>query len=347
MTTKHVYIPFMLFNMRMVNMQHLWSPSTEYLGKKTDKPNYFITTVTQKTRASWWEEPLLAPAWAAYDQLLQKSGMTPQHVSEWPIKDGDMPPEPGKAPAEWAKGHWVLGGSSSNAIKVEMVQNGNVVPLPGKIGVKPGDFVALGCSAAIKQNNPRALKHFCNTVLFTGAGEEIAVGNSVSGAELMQHAIRQGLQPAGFSGSPGFSQPMQGVSPGAGGGFAPPMQHGHAQPNFGGNPGPAFGAPQPGFFPPNGAAPQPGFAPQTGPGGFAPTHGNPATAFPSNPGAPGPGFTPPANGFAPMTGNPAAPGFAAPGLGGPAFAGNATYPSNTTITYPGGFAAPQGPFPPR
>lgn len=318
MVANRVYIPFMLFNMRIVNMQYLWSPSTEYKGQKTQKPNYFITTVTQKTRANWWEEPLLAPAWAAYDQLLQRSGMTSQHITEWPVKDGDMPPEPGKAPSEWAKGHWILGGSSSSAIKTEMVQNGNVVPLPAKIGVKPGDFVALGCSAAIRQDNARAIKHFCNTVLFTAAGEEIAVGNSVSGAELMRTAQGQGLQVAGFQHAPVYSHAPQNFG-GAPGGFAPQMHAGA----------------QPGFFPQNGAPQQPGFVPPNGTAGFAPTPGNPATAFPSNPGAPQPGFTPPGGQFAPMVGNPATPGFAAPAPGGPGFGGNATYPSNPGGAFPG------------
>jgi hypothetical protein len=273
----------MLFNSRMVNMQHLWNPSTEYLGKKTDKPNYFITVVTAKTRQNWWEEPLLAPAWAAYDQLLQKSGMTPQMITEWPIKDGDMPPEPGKAPSEWAKGHWILGGSSSSPIKAEIVQNSNVALLPAKVGVKPGDYVALGCSAAIKQNNPRALKHFCNSVLFTAPGEEIAVGNSVSGAELMRSAQAQGLNPVGF-GAP--SQQYGDFRTAAGPGGASMPQGGPGFPH-GGN-----------------AAPQPGFVPPNGPGGFAPTPAIPATAYPSSQpqqpgGYPGGGFNQPGPGAFP------------------------------------------------
>lgn len=310
---QRVYVPFMMFGVRMVNMQFLWSPSLEYQGKPTQKPNYFITCVTPKTRAGWWEEPILAPAWAAYDQLLQKSGMTLQHISEWPIKDGDMPPEPGKSPSEWAKGHWVLGGSSSQAIKAEIVQNGNVVPLPAKVGVKPGDFVALGCSAAIKQNNPRALKHFCNTVLFTAAGEEIAVGNSVSGAELMRTAQSQGLQVAGFNGSPG----------GFPGGFQPqpgPGQYGGPQ-GHPGSPG-GFQA-QPGQFP-GGFQPQPGQFP----GGTQPGF------FPGTPQGPQPGFAPPNTGTMPTVQPGVFAGAPAPGgmPGGPG--GNATYPSNPA---PGGW----------
>jgi hypothetical protein len=280
--SQRIYVPFMLFNVRMVNMSHLWEPSFEYQGKKQDKPSYFTTCVTPKTRQNWWEEPLLAPCWAAYSDLLSKSGMTPQHVSEWPVKDGDMPSEPGKPPSEWAKGHWVLGGSTTNPIKVEMVQGGNVIPLVNKVGVKPGDFVALGLTAAIKQNNPRALKHYCNTVLFLGPGEEIAVGQSVSGAELMRTAQQQGLQVAGFSASPGFGGHPQGGFPGGGGAPSGPQYGGAPMGNPGFNP-------QAGGFPGN---PQngPGTAPMTAPhaatpgtvqnGTPQPGHGN--VAFPSS-----------------------------------------------------------------
>jgi hypothetical protein len=256
----------MLFNMRMVNMQHLWEPSREFKGAPTTKPNYFITVITPKTRAGWWEEPLLAPAWAAYSELMNKTGMNAQMITEWPIKDGDMPSEPGKTPTEWAKGQWILGGSSSSPIKAEIVQNNNVAVLPAKVGVKPGDYVSLGCSAAIKQTNARGLKHFCNTVLFTAAGEEIAVGNSVSGAELYRTAEAQGLRPVGF-GAPGG---------GFGGGYP------GGQPN-----GPGAGGPG---NPGQGPFTQPG--PHGNAGGFAPTQGGPAMPYNANPpnnGGPGVG----------------------------------------------------------
>lgn len=288
MAGNRIYVPFMMFSSRIVNMQHLWTPSTEYLGKKQEKPSYFVTCIVPKTRQNWWEEPALAANMAAYNELLAKSGMTPQHVAEWPIKDGDMPPEPGKAPSEWAKGQWIFGGSSSSPIKVEIVQNGTVQPLPAKVNVKPGDFVALGMSTAVKQNNPRALKHYCNTVLFTGPGEEIAVGNSVSGSELMAHAQQQGLNVVGFQGAPG--------------GFAPPM----GAPGFtpqgpasfpGNNPGA-------GFVPTPGGPAQAPYASPPNFGGAAPGPGN-GSAFPSNPvpmGAPGfPGNAPQQPNFAPST----------------------------------------------
>lgn len=284
MASNRVYIHFTLFNVRIVNMQHLWEPSREYKGQATQKPNYFLTGIVQKTRQNWWEEPTLAPAWAAYSELLNKSGMQPQMVAEWPIKDGDMPVEPGQQPAEWAKGRWILGGSSSNPLKIEMVQNGNVVPLANRVGVKPGDYIALGLSAAIKQNNARGLKHYCNTVLFMAAGEEIAVGNSVSGAELMRQAQAQGMQVAGFSGSPGGfpGAPQPGGFP-----VAPPQG---TQPGFTpGAPQPQP-QPQPGFPPQGMPGPVPTMgvpvAPHAVPNGFqpptGPQMGNGAAAFPSS-----------------------------------------------------------------
>jgi hypothetical protein len=315
MASQRVYVPFTLFNLRAVNLQHVWVPSTEYLGKKTEKPNYFITCVLDRTQMNWWDEPALAPAWAAYSELLAKSGMQPQMISEWPVKDGNMPPEPGKAPSDWAKNRWIIGGSSSNQIKVEMAQpNGSVTPLPQKIGVKPGDYVALGLSAAVKQNNARGIKNYCNTVLFMGAGEEIAVGQSVTGAELMAQAQKQGLTVQGFAPSGGYApqtfQPQQGGFPGQ---PQPGFTHGAPQspgpqgaPSMGAPANPNYGAPAPGgaFVPPGGnatypsSAPQPGgpvFQPQGAPAGAPPAAGQwqapPSFAGPGGGAAPG-GWTP-------------------------------------------------------
>ena len=299
MSGNRVYVSTTLFNMRAVNIRHLWEASNEYKGQKTQKPNWFGTFIAPKTRAGWWEEPIFAGAMGAFAELCGKSGLQFQMVTEPPIKDGDMPNEPGKPPAEWAKGHWVVGGSSGRGIKVEIVQNGVPVSLPSRALVKPGDFCALGVSAAFKQNNPRAIKFFLNTVLFTGQGEEIAVGNSVTGAELMQMAQQQGLQVTGFNGSAGGFAP----SAGGPGGFAPPQ-----------GPGPGFTAGPPmnavhaalqGFTP---GAPQPGpaFQPPAGPGFTPPNHGPgfaPTTAPPANPAfqgqngmAPGGGVVSPSNG---------------------------------------------------
>lgn len=314
--SSRIYVPFTLFNLRIVNMQHLWTPSTEYRGQPTQKPNYFGTCILDRTQMNWWDEPALAPAALAYNELVTKSGMQWGHISEWPIKDGNMPPEPGKPPSEWAKNRWIIGGSSSSPIKVEMAQpNGSVTPLPAKVGVKPGDYVALGLSAAIKQNNARGVKNYCNTVLFMGAcpaDQEIAVGQSVTGAEMMAQAQKQGIPVQGFqpSGAPAWQQPAPGGYPGQ---PQPGFTHG------------APSGPQPGFAPNGGqtapgygatpAAPAPGgtFVPGSGsatyhsdPGG-AP--GGPAAAPFQPPGAPQPGFTPPAQyqpqqGYAPQPGQP-------------------------------------------
>lgn len=284
MTEKRMYENVMLFQARIFNMKNLWTPSTEYKGQPTTKPNYLVGVIVNKTRGHWSEEPVFANMWAAMQKIhAAKMANFPYGNVDWPIKDGDMP-EPGRAASEWAKGHWMLSGSSGDVIKTEIVQNGNIVPLANRAGgVKPGDVVSLGGAVAQKANDPRGIKLYVNSVLFCAAGEEIAVGNSVSGAELMAEAQRQGLQVAGFNGAPaggGFGGAPQG------GGFAPQSHGGFAQPQAGGfgqapqQPNGGFGG-APGFSH-GGAAPQPGFAPQTAPNGFAPTQGSPATAFPSN-----------------------------------------------------------------
>jgi hypothetical protein len=303
---QRVYIPFTLFNMQMVNMAHLWEPSREYKGQATQKPNWFHTCRTPKTRPNWWEEPALAPAWAAYSELLSKSGMNAQMVTEWPIKDGDMPAEPGQPPAEWAKGHWVLGGSSSQGIKVEIVQGGGAcVPLTNRAGVKPGDYVALGLSAAIKQNNARGLKHFANTVLFMSAcapEQEIQVGgSSISGTELMRQAQAQGLQPQGFT----IAQPAA-PYPGTTAGF-PGSPQAPVQGFAPTQPGPTF---------------QPQGAPSFNPGGAGPGMPQSGGAGPGMPQSGGPAYTP-ASGTPVMNSGPTAP--------------NGAYPSNPQ---PGQWAPP-------
>ena len=83
-----------------------------------------------------------------------------------------------------------------------MQAGGVLTKLPNKVGVKSGDYVMLGGTAAVRQNN-RAVKLYLNAVVFSSPGEEIVFANSVSGAELMRMAEQQGLRPAGFSASPG------------------------------------------------------------------------------------------------------------------------------------------------
>lgn len=275
------YEPATVFNVRVVDMRHLWEPSREYKNKPSEKPNWFSSFIVPKTMAQWFGEPALAGISAACGKLFQ----TNPHVVEWPVVDGDLPnPETGET-SESAKGHWRFSAStSSGPPNVELVQAGGaLVKLTNKVGVKSGDHCMVGVSAAIAQNNARRVKLFLNAVVFSSPGEEIVFANSVSGAELMKMAQQQGLQVAGFA-------------PNAGG-FGGAPQGGPSQ-------GQPFAAPggAPGFSPGPGAQQQPGFAPPTGPGGFAPTPGNPATAFPSNGGfAPqgGAAFATPPNPFGP------------------------------------------------
>lgn len=260
-----------VFNARIVDMRHLWEPSREYQGKPSAKPNWFSSFIVQKTQAQWHLEPGLA----GITQALGKIFATNPHIVAWPIVDGDVPNHEGKL-SEWAKGHWIFSASTSNQPNVEIVQAGGVLTkLQNKVGVKSGDYVMAGVTAAVKQNDPRGVKLYLNAVVFSGPGEEIVFANSVSGAELMRMAEQQGLRPAGFApnsggfgappaggafpgpqgGAPGFTPPAGGFAPPAGGpafGGAP-VQTG---PAFGGNatfpsnPAPAFGAPAPGPFPP-------------------------------------------------------------------------------------------------
>ncbi len=241
------YEPATVFNARIADMRHLWEPSREYKGQPTQKPNYFAMFLVKKTVAQWFQEPALAGIAAACGKIYQ----TNPHVLMWPVVDGDMPSPEGKS-SEFAKGHWLFSASSGNPPNVEIVQAGGVLTkLTNKVGVKSGDYVMAGVTAAVKQNDPRGVKLYLNAVVFSSPGEEIVFANSVSGAELMRMAEQQGLRPAGFSASPGgFAPAHVGFTPPAGG-FAP---------TTGSPAAPAFGAPAP-----------------TGPG-----FGGSAT-FPSNP----------------------------------------------------------------
>ena len=146
-----------------------------------------------------------------------------------------MPSPEGKS-SEFAKGHWLFSASSGNLPNVEIVQAGGVLTkLTNKVGVKSGDYVMAGVTAAVKQNDPRGVKLYLNAVVFSSPGEEIVFANSVSGAELMRMAEQQGLRPAGFSASPGgFAPQSGGFAPPAAtapaGGFAPPAATAPASP---------------------------------------------------------------------------------------------------------------------
>jgi hypothetical protein len=290
-----------MFGLRIVDMRHLWVPSHEFKGQQTQKPNYFGSFITPKTQAHWSSEPIFSGVMAAFGKLLQGQlqhfAQNPNAV-DWPIKDGDMPTAEGKS-SDWAKGHWVLSASSGNSPSVEMVQaGGNLVKLQNKVGVKPGDFVIVGATAAVKQNDARGVKFYLNGVVFTAPGEEIVFANSVSGAELLNQAKAQGMTVQGFNQmggmqGGGFGQPNNGYSlqPAQGGGFGGPgnMQAGFAQPQ---NQGGGFGGGQPQqgpFGQPNGHG---------NAGGFAQTQGGNAMqngANPQNNGVGG-GFASPSNG---------------------------------------------------
>ncbi len=248
------YEPFTLFNVRIVDMRHLWVPSDSYKGQKQQKPNYFAGFIVKKTQAQWHLEPALAGVTAAIGKLYANN---PQLI-DFRVNDGDTPNADGKS-SEFAKGHWLFNASTEQPPNVELVQaGGQLVKLTNKVGVKSGDYVIVGGTAAVSGQNNRAVKLYLNAVVFSSPGEEIVFANSVSGAELMQMAERQGLKPAGFSASPGGfgGQP-----------FAPPGQGGQG-----------FTPPAGGFAPPQGNPVHGGAPGQTGPG-FA---GNAATQFPSS-----------------------------------------------------------------
>jgi len=245
------YEPFTLFNVRIVDMRNLWTPTDMFKGQKQQKVSYFAGFIAQKTQPQWHHEPALAGLVQALGKIYQSN---PQ-IIDWRIHDGDTPNVEGKS-SEFAKGHWLFNASSGKPINVELAQAGGaLIGLPNKVGVKSGDYCMIGGSVAVSQQNNRAAKIYLNSVVFSSPGEEIVFANSVSGAELMRMAEQQGLRPAGFSASPGGFAPQ--------GGFLAPA------------------APGPAIFPAVG-----GFQPQTQAGGFAPNSGAPAFQPPANPFAP-------------------------------------------------------------
>lgn len=254
--TQRQYEPFTLFNVRITDMRHLWVPSDTYKGQKQQKANYFAGFIVPKTQAAWHLEPGLA----GLVQALGKIHANNPQIIDWRIEDGDTPSVDGKS-SEFAKGHWLFNGSSGNPINVEIVQAGGALSkLQNKVGVKSGDYCMVGGTVAVSGQNNRAAKIYLNAVVFTAPGEEIVFANSVSGAELMEQARRQGLQPAGFSASP-MGGPSFGA-PAPGNGFAPPQ----------GGPAPAFTASNPG--------PASAFPSSNGAPSFAPPQGN-GSPFPS------------------------------------------------------------------
>jgi hypothetical protein len=273
-----IYKKANIFNARIIGMRNLWEPSKEYMGRPVEKPNYLVSIVLPKTRANWFDEPLLAGFRQACQELYDAAlSHIPFAQVVWPIIDGDIP-NPGRAPAAWRQGHWLLNGSSSTPITVTIIQNGIPVPLMNRALVKSGDYVGVSTAIAVKTNDPRGIKVYINNVMFMAEGEEIVVGTSVSSANLMADALAQGLNVTGYGGS---GAPQQGFMPPSGGGFAPPPVNPASQPApvpFGSmaNSSASFpsNGPQQGFAPPPIAPPaQQGFGipgASTAPTGFPP-----------------------------------------------------------------------------
>jgi hypothetical protein len=265
MATQRIYKQTTILNARAAGLKNLWEPSTSFQGKAQDKPSYLFSFIVPKTRGHWSEEPAFANFTACAQELYQQVlAHIPFPQIVWPVKDGDAPPEYGKPPIEWCKGHWFVSGSSSSPIETNVVQNGVPVKIMNRTLVKPGDFCSVGGALAQKTNMPNGVKIFINSVLFTAPGEEIAVGNSISGAELMAQAKAQGLNVTGFgSGGPGtgFGVSQQPNLPTPSPAFgATPLQQ-QPVPNFGGAPAP-LQPPQGQFATPGGFAPPTGFPPR-------------------------------------------------------------------------------------
>lgn len=116
--TQRIYKNVMILSgPRVFNMKNLWTPSTEYKGKKTDKPNYLCGVIVPKTAAHWSQEPCLAQFTQAMMEIhaATMGQAVPYQAVDWPVKDGDVP-EPGKTPAEWAKGHWMISGRDRKSV---------------------------------------------------------------------------------------------------------------------------------------------------------------------------------------------------------------------------------------
>lgn len=252
-----IYKQAAIYDARIVGMRNLWEPSTEYMGRAVDKPNYLCSIIVKKTRANWFEEPVFANFVQACKELYAASlSHIPFAQVTWPVKDGDVA-DVGRSQAEWRIGHWLLTGSSTSPIEVMINQGGVPVPLRNRAGVKPGDHVMVATALAVKANDPRGVKVYINKVVFMAAGDEIVIGTGVSAHELMEQAKAQGLNVTGYGGG---GAPQQGFGPG-----------------FVSTPGAP--APFPGSGSQTGFAPSP-VAPPSGngfstPGGFTPPTGFP------------------------------------------------------------------------
>src|SRR4249920_1688801 len=113
-----IYKQSAIYDSRIASMRNLWEPSTEYMGKAVDKPNYLITVIIKKTRAAWHEEPALSDFAKSCSELYTAAlSHLPFAQVVWPIKDGDASDVMGRT-AEWRTGNWILNGSSTSPIEV-------------------------------------------------------------------------------------------------------------------------------------------------------------------------------------------------------------------------------------
>lgn len=210
MTDQRVYRQATVLNARIYSMKYLWTPADTYKGQKTQKPSHTAGFMVPKTAKYWTAEPALTEVVAAlkdiFDIVLSPAGTLFNDVT-WPIKDGDAKTADGKPAPEWSRGHWVFNASTGSTPNIGIVRNGQTVTLDKREGVKPGDIVCVGVTAAQKANDPKGVKLYLNSVLFMAAGAEIAVGNSVTIDELALKAKAQGLVMTGFGG--GAPQPAQ------------------------------------------------------------------------------------------------------------------------------------------
>ena len=106
MANQRIYINTVIFGVQIIGMRNLWEPATTYKGQPAQKPSWLTGVIIRKTQAHWSQEPIMAGFAAACSDLYAKA-MAPVGIPweqvVWPVKDGDLPSEPGRAPAEWMK----------------------------------------------------------------------------------------------------------------------------------------------------------------------------------------------------------------------------------------------------
>ena len=266
-------ISVVLFNGQAVYSKRLFEPETTDMGgKPLDKPSFSINVRFPKTKANWYEEPLLKPLVTACQTIMARDmvGVAFQYV-QFPIKDGDAPNKNGKVP-DFAKGHWIVKASSTYAPKVEQMVNGvpselQTLMLGGRKLWGDGDYIAVSLALGKRLTDNVGIKAYLNSACFTGKGVELATGGGAATdwAAAMELAKQAGIEIQSETNGAAFGTaagPQPGGFPGAG---ANPAGFGTAP-----GPQPGFGQPQ-GDFNPQGA--QTGFNPQ--PGGF-----NPAASVP-------------------------------------------------------------------